>query len=150
MLLAKGPEAVDFFDDDDAEQPPRRRDRPAPAGGPPGAGHPPTRQQVRARQAALAIGAIVMLILIVIAFRGCLDARKDRSFQNYVNDLSSITSETDQLSQQFFGRLTGESGSQLDGLDFESEVRTDLGTSQGLMDRAAASTPPARSRRRRA
>ena len=37
---------------------------------------------MRTRQAALAIGAIVMLILVVIAFRGCLDARKDRAFQN--------------------------------------------------------------------
>ena len=142
MVLAKGPAAVDFFDDDDAEQPPPRRGRPATSGGPPTGGHPPTRQQVRARQAALAVGAIVMLILIVIAFRGCLDARKDRSFQNYVNDLSSITSETDQLSQQFFGRLTGENGAQLEGLDFETEVNGDLGTSQGLLDRAAGLDAP--------
>jgi hypothetical protein len=138
MVSAKGPEAVDFFDDDDAEQPPPRRGGPGGSGGSPRGGHPPaTRQQMRARQAALAVGAIVMLILIVIAFRGCLDARKDRAFQNYVNDLSSITSETDQLSQQFFGRLTGDDSAQVGGLDFEAEVNSDLGTSQGLLDRAA-------------
>ena len=101
---------------------------------------------MRTRQAALAIGAIVMLILIVIAFRGCLDARKDRAFQNYVNDLSAITSETTQLSDQFFGRLgVGDGGSgsaQLDDLSFQQEVDGDRGTSQGLLDRAEGLDAP--------
>jgi hypothetical protein len=138
LLTAKGPEAVDFFDDDDAElPPPRGGGRPTRGGGPPAGGNV-SRQQIRTRQAVLAIGAIVMLILIVIAFKGCLNARKDRAFQNYVSDLSAITVESKQLSDTFFGRLDPSSSdkAQATELSFESEVAGDLGTSQGLLDRA--------------
>ena len=83
----------------------------------------------------LGIGAILMLILIVIAFRGCLNARKDRSFENYVSDLSSITAETDQLSTQFFQVLTGEGGSGSE-IGLQQTIDGDTGTSQGLLDRA--------------
>ena len=88
---------MDFFDEDDPHEPPygdeREPARPgrAAASGGHGPRPPASKQQARARQAGLLLGAIVLLILIVIAFRGCLDARKDRSFQNYVSDLSSIT-----------------------------------------------------------
>ena len=112
--MTKGPAPVDFFDEDDepAERPARRIERsvPPPVGSPRrgggggsrrggggsaggGAHGPASRQQARSRQIAFLLGAIVMLILIVIAVRGCLDARKDRSFQNYVSDLSSITAD---------------------------------------------------------
>ncbi len=102
-----------------------------------------TRQQIRTRQAVLAIGAIVMLILIVIAFKGCLNARKDRAFQNYVSDLSAITVESKQLSDNFFKRLDpSSSDAPATELSFESEVAGDLGTSQGLLDRATKLDAP--------
>ena len=81
--MAKGPTAVDFFDEDDAHEPPRRavssrRGRVAAArGGLPR--RPALPQQIRTRQLAFLLGAIVVLILMVIAFRGCLDARKERA-----------------------------------------------------------------------
>lgn len=128
---------MDFFDDDDAELPPPRRGGRSSRGG--SGGGNVTTQQIRTRQAVLAIGAIVMLILIVIAFKGCLNARKDRAFQNYVSDLSAITVESKQLSDTFFGRLNPQSSPADAGtteLSFESEVAGDLGTSQGLLDRA--------------
>ena len=92
------------------------------------------------RQAALAVGAIVLLILLVLAFRGCLDARKERSFQNYVSDLSSIAGETEQLSDSFFGRLKGEDN--VDGVTFQTEVDGDKGTAQALLDRAESLDAP--------
>lgn len=102
-----------------------------------------SRQQIRTRQAVLAIGAIVMLILIVIAFKGCLNARKDRGFQNYVSDLSAITVESKQLSDNFFKRLDPSSGNAPSTeLSFESEVAGDLGTAQGLLDRARNLSSP--------
>ena len=136
---------MDFFDEDDDLDQPRPRGGSRASGGPSsssssGDGSAPTREQVRLRQAALAIGAIILLILIVFAFRGCLDARKDRSFQNYVSDLSSITSETDQLSTGFFDRLNGKT--QVDGVTFQSEVDGDKGTAQGLLDRAEGLDAP--------
>ena len=63
----------------------------------------------------------MILILIVIAFRGCLDARKDRSYQNYVSDLSSIIAETEQLSSNFFDRLGGNKNA---GSDIGFEARS--------------------------
>lgn len=110
--------------------------------GPSGGGHPPSRQQVRARQAALAIGAIVMLILIVIAFRGCLNARSDRAFENYVSDLSSITADSNALSSEFFSVLDGaDSGNQSD-IGLSQTLSGDTGTSQGLLDRAEGLDAP--------
>ncbi|MFN8111943.1 MAG: CARDB domain-containing protein [Solirubrobacterales bacterium] len=144
---------MDFFDEDDPhddEPPPRGEPReparsgraPAAYGGGGGGGHhphggpPASKGQARARQAGLLLGAIVILILIVIAFRGCLDARKDRSYQNYVSDLSSITAETEQLSTNFFNRLEGKDEGATGDIGFEGEVNGDKGTSQALLDRA--------------
>ena len=113
-----------------------------PGGGHPHGGPPATKGQARARQAGLLLGAIVILILIVIAFRGCLDARKDRSYQNYVSDLSSITAETEQLSTNFFNRLEGKDEGSTGDIGFEGEVNGDKGTSQALLDRAEGLDAP--------
>lgn len=146
--MAKGPDAVDFFDDDEPQRPRRRGSSPPPEpagasalpGG--GGGHPPSRQQLRARQAALAIGAIVMLILIVIAFRGCLNARSDRAFENYVSDLESIASESNALSTDFFGVLSGAGAEGSNEIGLTQTLDGDRGTSQGLLDRAAGLDAP--------
>ncbi len=103
---------------------------------------PASRQQARARQAGLALGAIVFLILIVIAFRGCLDARKDRGYENYVSDLSSITAETEQLSSSFFDRFQNKDAGSAGDVGFDTEVAGDLGTSQALLDRAEGLDAP--------
>jgi len=142
-MVAKGPEAVDFFDEDDDLEQPRQRGGSRATGGSvssSGGRGGVNRDQIRIRQAALAIGAILILILIVLAFRGCLDARKDRAFQNYVSDLSSITAETDQLSQGFFDRLNEKTA--VDGVTFQTEVDGDKGTAQGLLDRAGGLDAP--------
>ena len=148
---------MDFFDEDDPhdEPPPRGEPRePARAGRVPAADHghgghhggpPATKGQARARQAGLLLGAIVILSLIVIAFRGCLDARKDRSYQNYVSDLSSITAQNEQLSTGFFNRLDPSSSDQAAAtgdIGFEGEVNGDKGTSQELLDRAEGLDAP--------
>jgi len=141
---------VDFFDEDDPHEPPRggeprepaRAGRAAAPGGHPHGGPPATKQQARVRQAGLLLGAIVFLILVVIAFRGCLDARKDRSFQNYVRDLSSITAETEQLSSNFFDRLENNNAGSAGDIGFEAEVNGDKGTSQALLDRAQGLDAP--------
>ena len=141
---------MDFFDDDDPpDEPPRGEPREpirGSGGGPAGGGGhirpPANRQQARARQAGLAVGAIIFLILIVIAFRGCLDARKDRSYQNYVSDLSSITAETEQLSNNFFERFKGGTEGSSGDIGFDTEVEGDKGTSQGLLDRAQGLDAP--------
>lgn len=138
---------MDFFDEDDPEdsgEPDRRarRARRPRAGAPAAAdrGDHPTRQQIRTRQLTLAGISIVVLILLFLAFRGCLDARKERAFKNYVSDLSALTVETKQLSDQFFGAL--DSGGQDGDIGLESEVSGNRGTAQSLFDRARGLDAP--------
>ena len=86
------------------------------------------------RRAVAAGVGVLILILLVLGVRGCLNARKERSFENYVSDLSSIAAETQNLSQQFFKRLQDPGG--LSALEFEAEVKADRGAMEGLLDRA--------------
>jgi hypothetical protein len=116
---------------------PRRRRPPPPGGRPP----PPDRhQQIVVRRAVAAGVAILILILLVLGVRGCLNARQERAYENYVSDLSSIAAETQNLSQQFFGRLK-EPGN-LSPLQFEAEIKADRGAAEGLLDRAEGLDAP--------
>lgn len=140
---------MDFFDDeDDAPRQPRRRGSnppPEPAGSEAvgrGGGGPSDRSQIRLRQAGLLIGSIVILILIVIAFRGCLNARSDRAFENYVSDLESIAAESNALSEEFFRVLDGSGGVEGSELGLTQTLDGNRGTSQGLLDRAAGLDAP--------
>src|SRR3954451_22899990 len=65
----------------------------------------PQRQQIVLRR-ALALGAgLVVLILIVIGVKGCLDARKNRALSDYAGDVTQIVKETQQTSNNFFAKL---------------------------------------------
>jgi CARDB len=80
---------------------------------------------------AIGVGVlVVLLILIVLGIRGCLNARKQRSFENYVSDLTAITTQTNQLSRDFFGRLSDPGN--LSPLSFEAQIAADRGTAEGL------------------
>ena len=48
---------------------------------------------------------VVVLVLLLFAIRGCLDARKERSFENYLRDLSALVTTSNQLSSEFFDRF---------------------------------------------
>jgi hypothetical protein len=66
----------------------------------------PERQQILLRR-ALALGAgLLLLILIVLGVRGCLDARKDRALKDYAGDVTQIVDETEQTSESFFAKLS--------------------------------------------
>lgn len=128
---------MDFFDDEDApaeDEPPRRRERSGP-GSYAASEEPdgrPSREQIRTRQLTFIGVAIVIFILLVLAVRGCLDARKERAFQNYVSDLSAITAESEQLSDGFFGALQGRDSD----VSLDNQVNADRGTAGTLAERA--------------
>ena len=129
---------MDFFEEDepvDGPSPGREVGRTRRSGAPPpeGPGNV-SNQQILTRRLILAGVSIVVLILLFLAFKGCLDARKDRAFKNYVSDLSALTVETKQLSDAFFGALNGESES--GDISLTNEVNGNRGTAQGLLDRA--------------
>lgn len=113
---------------------------------PPGGTRPPSRRgpdrqrQILVRR-AIGIGVIVVvLILIILGIKGCLDARKTRSFENYVSDLRAITAQTNQLSGDFFGKLSDPGNAS--PLEFEAEIATDRGTAQNLASRVDALDTP--------
>jgi hypothetical protein len=115
------------FLDEEELAPPRR------GGRPPSRRRPDRQRQILVRR-AIAVGVIVIaLILIVLGIRGCLNARKTRSFENYVSDLRAITVQTNQLSGDFFGTLSDPGNAS--PVDFEGEIATDRGTAQDLANR---------------
>jgi hypothetical protein len=116
-----------------AGAPPGRGGRPKP----PGAGG---RDLLGRRLVALGIAAII-LILIVVAFKGCLNARKERGFENYARDLEGIIAQSKQLSTDFFTQI-GEPDANTTELSFEAQVASDRGTAENLADRVANLNSP--------
>lgn len=78
--------------------------------------------------------AVLILILLLLGIRGCLNARKERGFENYVSDLGAIATESNQLSTEFFRRLQ-DPPQGLDELGIEAQIATDRGTAEGLLQR---------------
>jgi hypothetical protein len=101
-------------------------------GGRPPYRRPPDRQRQILVRRAVGLGVlVVVLILIVLGIRGCLNARKHRNFENYASDLTAIVTQTQQLSKGFFQRLINPP-SNLSPLSFRAEVDTDRGTAESL------------------
>src|SRR5438876_3695411 len=96
-------------------------------------------RQVMARRAVAAGVGILILILIVLGIRGCLNARKTRSFENFDADLRSLVAQTKQLSKSFFQQLKNPAGDQL---TFQTQLKTDAGTAATLAARAQSLSTP--------
>jgi hypothetical protein len=102
---------------------------------------PPDRQRmfmVR-RLGAVAVG-IVILILLVLGIRGCLNAREQRAYENYARDLTTLVQEEQQLSEDFFGRFADPGN--LSELNVETEIRADRSHAEQLLGRAESLDPP--------
>ncbi|HEX2096623.1 MAG TPA: CARDB domain-containing protein [Solirubrobacterales bacterium] len=111
------------MEDSPASRPPRR---PRPR-------RRPERQQILLRRGlALGVGLLI-LILIVLGVRGCLDARKDRALRDYATDVAQIVDETDQTSKSFFGKLA-DPGS-LSVTEFVAEVQADRSAMDNYLSR---------------
>ena len=55
-------------------------------------------------------GAVLLFILVVLLFRGCLDARKERAMEDYVRDANELVGLSKAESQQLFDILSAPSG----------------------------------------
>ena len=55
-------------------------------------------------------GAVLLFILIVLLFRGCLDARKERAMEDYVRNANELVGLSKAESQQLFDILSAPSG----------------------------------------
>ncbi len=109
-------------------------------GGPPFRGAGDHQRQIMVRR-AVGVGIIVvLLILIVLGIKGCLNARKERGFENYISDLNAITAQSNQLSNDFFNRLNDPGN--LSPLSFEAEIKADRGTAESLASRVESLSTP--------
>jgi hypothetical protein len=76
------------------------------------------------RRRLLALGAaLVVLILLVLGVKGCLDARARSALSDYARNVKQITTETAGTSQDFFSKL--EDPGNLSVTEFTSEVNAD-------------------------
>jgi hypothetical protein len=85
---------------------------------------------------AIAAGAgLLVFILLVLAVRGCLGARKDQSFKDYSQDASSIAQESQQQGKAFF-QLMSAPGGRDRAVDTENRLNQFRVQSAQLVDRA--------------
>jgi CARDB protein len=122
-----------FLDEEEALAPPGGR-------GPSGRRGGDHQRQIMVRR-AVGVGVVVLvLILVVLGIRGCLNARKERGFENYVRDLNGIAAQSKQLSADFFGRLSDPGN--LSPLSFEAEIKSYRGSAESLAARVEALNTP--------
>jgi CARDB len=93
----------------------------------------PQRQQILLRRALALGGGLLLLILIVLGVRGCLNARKHRALSDYARNVTQIVEETDQTSKSFFGKLA-DPGS-LSVTEFVAEVNADRSAMDNYVSR---------------
>lgn len=76
------------------------------------AGGVPTHDDVLKHRLIAAGAVVVLLVLVVLLAKGCAASRKERAIKDYVNQTSSILSQSNQSSKDFFGllRTPGEAG----------------------------------------
>ncbi len=83
----------------------------------------PEKQQILMRRGlALGVGLLV-LVLLVLGVKGCLNARQNRALTDYARNVTQIVDETDQTSKDFFAKLD-DPGS-LSVTEFVAEVNAD-------------------------
>jgi hypothetical protein len=93
----------------------------------------PERQQILLRRGLALGGGLLVLILVVLGVKGCLDARKDRALSDYARNVSQIVAETDQTSKAFFAKLS-DPGS-LSVTEFVNQVSADRSAMDGYAAR---------------
>jgi hypothetical protein len=85
-------------------------------------------------------GGLLILILVVLGVKGCLDARKDRALSDYARDVSQIVEETDTTSKTFFDKLSEPGG--LSVTEFVNQVSADRSAMDGYADRINGLSAP--------
>jgi hypothetical protein len=97
---------LSFFDDDDEPRTTAAPRRPVGATRPPGVAGPADRQQLMVRR-GVALGiALVVLILIVLGIKGCLDSQKHNALRSYNRNVSTLINESQsQVSAPLFSAL---------------------------------------------
>jgi hypothetical protein len=102
---------------------------------------PGTDQQTLLVRRAVAIGGgLLILVLLVLGVRGCLDARKESAFKEYMESVTALLQESNQQSNDFFDLLR-EPGSQ-GAVDLTNAVNASRSQAEQLVDRAEGEDHP--------
>ncbi len=80
-------------------------------------------------------GGLLLLILLVFAFRGCLDARKERAMEDYVRGANELTKLSQAESRQLFDILSAPTSSD-QSISRENQANALRSDSATLSDRA--------------
>ncbi len=97
---------MSFFEEGDQPRRPARPRSPAR----PTATVAPDQQTLRVRQGVAAGVVLLVVILLVVGVRGCLDSQKKTSLRDYSRNVSALIQESDQVGQQFFETLAAAGG----------------------------------------
>jgi hypothetical protein len=85
-------------------------------------------------------GALVVLILIVLGVKGCLDARARGALSDYARNVEQIVNETNQTAKDFFTKL--EDPGNLSVTEFTSEIDADRSAMVNYASRVEALSAP--------
>ncbi|MCW2988408.1 MAG: hypothetical protein JWM24_1346 [Solirubrobacterales bacterium] len=85
-------------------------------------------------------GGLIVLILVVLGVKGCLDARANRELSDYAGNVTQIVDETNQTSKAFFGKLAEPGG--LSVTDFVAEVNADRSAMDNYASRVDSLSAP--------
>ena len=72
------------------------------------------RQTLMVRRSIAAGVGLLLLFLVVVGVRGCLDARKEQAFRDYVGDVGALTVESGQQSEALFRLLSSDDQGDVD------------------------------------
>jgi CARDB protein len=85
------------------------------------------------RRAIAAGGGLLILVLLVLGVKGCLNARKDRALKDYGRNVTDIIQESDQISTAFFKQL--ESPGTLSVTEYTNDIASDRSGLDSLLQR---------------
>jgi hypothetical protein len=124
---------------DEPDEPVRTRRRPP-------RGPSADRQTLMARRAIAAVGVLIVVILLVLGFRGCLDARKENAMEDYGNRSAELLRESKLEGDALFDLLQSEGGTDqvvaiqndLNGYRVSSSERVERARGLDVPDEVAA------------
>jgi hypothetical protein len=92
------------------------------------------------RRALAAAGGLLLLILLVLGVKGCLNARKDRALKDYARNVTEIVDASKQTSDSFFKQL--ETPGSLSVTEYTNDIAADRSALDSLLQRTKALDTP--------
>jgi hypothetical protein len=132
---------LSFYDEADEPRGPRRARRPPGRGG---AGRPPgDHQQVIVRR-WIALGAgLLLLILIILGVKSCVNNQAKQALKDYNQKVSAIIQESDsKVARPLFAQLTGATGRNQSPADAQQSVNDIRAEADNELARASAISAP--------